>query len=229
MLFTSATLMGAEYIAQSLGLPEREWAYLDMDSPFDPAHRPINWSPVMQMNKESTITEEDRRPMQQAIDTLISRYVTSGHPYGIIHAVSNRYRDQVLTESRFRGIMVTDPAIHASRVRADTPSVLVASNLTEGWDGYDSLCRFVIMPKVPFGDLGDEWTRRRRAVDNRTYDHQALVSVVQGAGRGMRHREDYADTWILDSAWGQLYRRHKAWLPKAFTDAYHHNVGLETS
>lgn len=227
VLFTSATLMGAEYIAESLGLPPREWAYLDMDSPFEPDRRPINYSPVVAMNKENMRSPEDRAEMQKAIDTLISRYVMREHPFGIIHTVSNWYRDAILTESRFRGIMVSDPEVHMARVAAGTPSVLVSANLTEGWDGVDNLCRFVIMPKVPFGDLGDEWTRRRRAVDARTYDHSALVSVVQGAGRGMRHREDYCDTWILDGAWGSLFKRHQDWLPKAFLDAYHHNVPLQ--
>lgn len=226
VLFTSATLMGADYIAESLGLPDREWAYLDMDSPFDPDRRPINYAPVMTMNRKNTSTPEDRAKMQRAIDSVISKYISNGNPYGIIHAVSNWYRDAVLTESRFRGIMNSDAQVHAQRVAAGKPSVLVAANLTEGWDGVDNLCRFVIMPKVPYADLSDQWTMRRRTVDARTYDHQALVAVVQGAGRGMRHREDFADVWILDGAWGSLYKRHNNWLPKAFTDAYHHDVSF---
>ena len=54
----------------------------------------------------------------------------------------------------------------------------------------------------------------------------ALVAIVQGAGRGVRHREDYADTWILDEMWNMLLRKRKSWLPQSFMDAYHHNVRL---
>ena len=226
VMFTSATLMGVDYITESLALPSREWAYLDVDSPFDPDRRPINYAPVMSMSRNNSRTPEDRAPMQKAVDTLISRYVTHGQPWGIIHSVSNWYRDALLTESRFRGIMVQDAAEHAQRVANNQPSVLVASNLIEGWDGVDNLCRFIIMPKVPFADLSDAWTKQRQAVDARTYTHQAIVSVVQGAGRGMRHREDYCDTWILDESWSNLYKRHRDWLPKAFLDAYHHNTPL---
>lgn len=227
VMFTSATLMGAEYIAEMLGLPEREWAYLDVDSPFNPEQRPVNYSPVVSMNHELMSTVEGREPMRSAMDSLISRYVAAGEPWGVIHAVSNRYRDAILTESRWRGIMTSSVEEHEAQVGLGKPSVLVSASITEGWDGADRLCRFALIPKIPFADLSDAWTRARRAVDARTYDHQALVSVVQGVGRGMRHRADYCDSWILDGAWSRLYRMHKNWLPKAFLDAYHHNVPME--
>ena len=225
LLATSATLTGANYFSELLGLPEGEWAYLDVDSPFGASKRPVLFSPVMVMNRDVQ-SEEDRRPMQSAIDTLISRYVSKGFPWGVIHSVSKKYRDFLLTESRFRGIMVTESKDHEQRVADGRPSVLVSPSVTEGWDGVDNLCRFIIIPKVPFADLSDAWTRRRMNEDARTYAQQALVSIVQGAGRGMRHRDDFCDTWILDEAWASLYRRYKDWLPKSFIESYHHNVPL---
>lgn len=225
-IFTSATLMGAEYIAETLGLPDGSWAYLDIPSPFPTRNRPINYAPVMAMNYKNTATPEGRRPMQEAIDRLIEFYVLNDRPTGLIHAVSNKYRDNILTESRWRAIMVSTPSEHEENVRNGRPSVLVAANLTEGWDGVDDLCRFVLMPKVPFPSLGDKRTALRKEEDARSYDHRALVSIVQGAGRGVRHTEDYADTWILDRNWRILMAKRKDWLPEAFLSAYHHNVQL---
>ena len=107
-------------------------------------------------------------------------------------------------------------------------SVLVAANLIEGWDGRDDLCRFVLMPKVPYPNLGDKRTALRKDEDQRSYDHRALVAIVQGAGRGVRHKEDSGDTWILDAAWRQLIARRGSWLPQSFKDAYNHNCALPT-
>lgn len=225
-VFTSATLMGAEYIAESLGLPDGSWAYLDMASTFPVANRPINYSPVDGMNATKLATPEGRATMQEAVDDLIEFYVRGGKPWGVIHAVSNRYRDFILTESRWRGIMVSTPDEHEAKVSAGEASVLVAANLTEGWDGRDDLCRFVIMPKVPFPNLGDKRTKIRMQEDARSFDHKALVAIVQGAGRGVRHREDYCDTWILDKAWQMLFSKRRDWLPQSFVDAYHHKVAL---
>ena len=227
-VFTSATLMGAEYIAETLGLPDGSWAYLDMPSTFPTANRPINYAPVTSMNATKMATAEGREPMQAAIDDLIYFYVLGGKPWGVVHAVSNKYRDFILTESRWSGIMVSTPEEHEARVEAGEPSVLVAANLTEGWDGRDDLCRFVLIPKVPFPNLGDKRTKIRMQEDARSFDHKALVAIVQGAGRGVRHREDYCDTWILDKAWQMLLSKRRDWLPQSFMDAYHHKVALPT-
>lgn len=224
VMLLSATLMGAEYIANTLGFPDGSWAYLDLPSTFPVANRPVNFSPVVAMSARST--DEDYEKMQAAIDHLIEYYMLNGAPSGMIHAVSNNYRDRILTSSRFRGIMRTDPTHHEDAVKRGEASVLVAANLVEGWDGADNLCRFVIMPKVPFPNLGDKRTRIRMQEDGRSFDHKALVAVVQGAGRGVRHRQDYADTWILDANWAQLRARRYDWLPDAFTSAYHHRVAL---
>jgi Rad3-related DNA helicase len=225
-VMTSATLMGAEYTADTLGLPVGTWAYLDLPSPFAARNRPINFSPVETMNASKIANPAARAPMQAAIDRLIEYYVLNGNPAGIVHAVSNKYRDIILTESRWAGILTKDPVEHASRVERGEASVIVAANLSEGWDGIDSLCRFVIMPKVPFPNLGDRRTSIRKDEDGRSFDHSALVAIVQGAGRGVRHAADTADTWILDGAWSMLYKRRRDWLPEAFMSAYHHKVQL---
>lgn len=226
VLLLSATLMGAEYIASTLGFPDGSWAYLDLPSTFPVANRPINFAPVPGVTMSHKSTEDDYAKMQAAIDHLVEYYCLNGSPSGIIHAVSNNYRDRILTNSRFRGIMRTDADQHEAAVARGEASVLVAANLAEGWDGVDALCRFVIIPKVPYPNLGDKRTMIRKNEDPRSFDHKALVAVVQGAGRGVRHRADYADTWILDPGWAALRARRHEWLPDSFTSAYHHRVQL---
>ncbi len=225
-LFTSATLMGAEYVAELLGLPDGSWAYLDMPSVFPASHRPINFAPVMKMAAAQVSDPVARAKMQAAVDQIIMHYLQAGAGTGIIHAVSNKYRDFLLTESVFRGIMTADVSEHEAKVNNQAPSVLVAANLAEGYDGKDELARFVIMPKVPFPNLGDTRTKLRMQEDGRSFDYQALVAVVQGAGRGVRTPDDYADTWILDELWSMLYAKRKSWLPTSFRESYHHKVQL---
>ena len=226
VVMTSATLIGAEFVAELMGLPAESWAYLDLPSTFPVKNRPIMYSPVDQMNAGRMSTLEGRAKMQTAMDELIDFYVLNGKAAGVIHSVSNRYRDQILQESRWGSIMTSSISEHEGKVRQGLPSVLVAANVTEGWDGADELCRFILMPKVPFPNLGDERTRLRKEEDQRSYDFKALVSIVQGSGRGVRHARDFADTWILDGSWRMLHARasRNGWLPDAFTSAYHHAV-----
>jgi Rad3-related DNA helicase len=224
VLFTSASLLDIEYTAELMGIPEDSYAYLDLPSTFPVENRPVNYSPVCRMNKDRGSTVEGRREMQSAIDEFIGFYLSQGRGTGLIHAVSNRYRDNILTESRWHDILTSDPEEHRRKVERGLPSVIVAANMTEGWDGVDDLARFILMPKAPYPNLGDPRVRARYDADGRSFDHSTLVSVVQGAGRGVRHKEDTADTWILDEAWGRLYRSRKDVLPTSFKDAYHHRV-----
>lgn len=228
VVMTSATLMGADFYTDSLGLPEGSWAYLDIPSTFPASHRPINYAPVVRMNAAAMVPGENavRAKMQSAMDGIIDSYVGRGVISGLIHAVSKKYLAYILTESRYGFMMVSDPAEHERRVRSGEASILVAANLMEGWDGKDGLCRFILMPKVPFPDLGDRRTKIRMEEDSRSYDHKALVAVVQGVGRGCRNTEDWCDSWILDENWRFIYAKRRGWLPRSFLDAYKHSVRL---
>lgn len=225
-IFMSATLLAPDLMERMLGLPPNSYSYLDLPSPFPKDNRPINYRPVMPMSVKTTSTPEGRRPMQEAMDKLIEHYLLKGDKCGIIHAVSRRYRDQIVEESRWKGVMTTDPLVHSGKSNRKEASVLVSDNIIDGWDGADDLCRFVIMPKVPFPNLGDKAVLARQTLDPRSYDYQAVVSIIQGVGRGVRHETDHADSWILDSNWDSLMKRRMHWLPKSFLDVYKHGVSI---
>ena len=226
VLMMSATLLAPDLMEKTLGLPPGSYAYLDLDSPFPAANRPINYAPVMRMNATSMSTAEGRTPMQEAMDRLIDYYLLSGRKCGIIHAVSRKYRNAISAESRWKDIITNDISTHEQRAATNQASVLVADNIIDGWDGADNKCRFVLIPKVPFANLGDKHVALRQQQDPRSYDYNALVSVVQGVGRGVRHQHDTAESWILDAGWEQLYKRRGTWLPQSFLSAYHHGVEL---
>ena len=226
VMMMSATLLAPDLMERTLGLPPGSYAYLDLDSPFPPAHRPINYAPVQRMNLAATSTVEGRAPMSKVMDKLIDGYLLTGRKCGIIHAVSRVYRDAIVAESRWRHVMTTDPLQHARSSASGRASVLVSDNIIDGWDGKDDLCRFVLIPKVPFANLADRHVKLRQQKDPRSYDYSALVSVIQAVGRGVRHNLDEAESWILDGSWEDLYRRRGNWLPQAFLSVYHHNVSL---
>jgi hypothetical protein len=167
-----------------------------------------------------------RKRMQDAMDYLIQWYLLRGTRGVVIHAVSNIYRNLILTESRWRDMMTSDPDVHESNIDAGESSILVAANVLEGWDGTDDYCGLTIMPKVPFGNLGDTRVKKQMEADPRSYDYTALIGVIQGAGRGTRHETDHSDTWILDENFASLYKRRRGWMPKWFDESLHMNVSL---
>ena len=86
----------------------------------------------------------------------------------------------------------------------------------------DDMCRFIIFAKAPFLNLGDKMTSTRAysgKMGNFWYKSNACQTVVQGAGRGMRHKDDYCVTYLLDGNITKMMIDSPKLFPKWFRDA----------
>jgi ATP-dependent DNA helicase DinG len=83
----------------------------------------------------------------------------------------------------------------------------------------DDLSRFQIITKVPYPNLGDRWTDAKRKASRQWYTWQTALKLVQGYGRSVRSKEDWAKTYVLDSAFGPFVNRNKNILPDWFIQA----------
>jgi Helicase C-terminal domain len=99
------------------------------------------------------------------------------------------------------------------------PTVLISPSLHLGLDLKDDLSRFQIITKVPYLSLGDRWIDEKRKRSEQWYSWQTALRLVQGYGRSIRSKDDWATTYVLDSAFGPFVRRNKNILPDWFTQA----------
>jgi hypothetical protein len=83
----------------------------------------------------------------------------------------------------------------------------------------DDLSRFQIITKVPYPDLGDRWINEKRKISGQWYTWQTALRLVQGYGRSIRSKEDWAKTYVLDSAFLPFVRKNKNILPHWFIQA----------
>jgi hypothetical protein len=86
-----------------------------------------------------------------------------------------------------------------------------------GLDLKDDLSRFQIITKVPYPNKGDIWTDKKRKIDEDWY-WQTALKLIQGYGKSIRSKEDWARTYVLDSAFG-YFVKNKIILPDCFTQA----------
>ena len=100
-------------------------------------------------------------------------------------------------------------------------SVLITTYLREGYDGRDERCRLIIIPKVPFPNIGDEVIKRRMKLNPKWYTIKTVNTLVQMIGRAVRSPTDYAEVYILDSQFKKLYNRAKQLFPDAVKEAIH--------
>lgn len=73
------------------------------------------------------------------------------------------------------------------------------------------------MVKVPYPSTKDRWIDAKRKRYNGWYNWHTSIKLVQAYGRSVRSKDDWAKTYILDSAFKMFVYRNK--LPKWYTEA----------
>jgi ATP-dependent DNA helicase DinG len=63
------------------------------------------------------------------------------------------------------------------------------------------------------------WINEKRKLSGQWYNWRTGLRLVQGYGRSIRSREDWAVTYVLDSGFGNFIKKNKNILPDWFTYA----------
>jgi ATP-dependent DNA helicase DinG len=92
--------------------------------------------------------------------------------------------------------------------------VLVESKIQK-----DELSRLQIITKVPYPNIGDRRINEKRKINEQWYSWQTALRLIQGYGRSIRSKEDWAKTYVLDSAFGYFVEKNRNILPDWFIQA----------
>jgi ATP-dependent DNA helicase DinG len=77
----------------------------------------------------------------------------------------------------------------------------------------DDLSRFQVIIKVPYLSLGNRWIDEKRRRNEQWYSWQTALKLIQGYGRSIRSKDDWATTYIIDGAFGYFVSRNRNILP----------------
>lgn len=92
--------------------------------------------------------------------------------------------------------------------------ILIGPSIYEGIDFPDEMCRFIIIMKMPYPSLGDEFTKAKMNIYKGWYESHTSNIIIQGIGRGVRNKTDWCRTFILDGNFIRLYNTTKSQYPK---------------
>ena len=225
-LIMSASFVGAEETARELGLDDGEWTVITMPSTFPVLSRPI--IPVDVARVTAKTKDESYPLIARSIARILER-----HPDEriLIHTVSYDLGKQMvehLSHTSHRSRLVTyNSAVEredALKRYLDNPSgVLLAPSFDRGVDLPKDDCRVIIVPKVPYGNLGDKQISTRAFGTGRAgkiwYKRRAIQTLCQMTGRGMRSADDSCTTYILDSEFSKLFQENRRMFPKWWAEA----------
>lgn len=227
ILFMSATFPPIRVICRSLNIPREDIEYIRLPSIFDRVKRPVFYTPVGSMAHRYI-----KETLPLALDWISNFLKTHNTHKILVHCVNYKIVSAILSAINSGVIENTENMnvyYHMSSedrqdainsFRDDTnPCLLLSPSVETGLDLPYDMCRYQIIVKVPYLNLGDIQTRTRAKLDRLWYLSMAAMRIVQACGRIVRAEDDWGVTYILDSCFADLIRRHKDLFPEWFLDA----------
>lgn len=216
ILIMSATILDFDIFCRNVGLDRNLVKFIEVSSDFPPENRPIYRLNTAYLNYTSLQLESVQRSLAEAIDKIMDLHVNDK---GIIHTTSYaqiRFIERLLSKKNGARLISTDPHIPRDEIIArhwmesNGRSVLISPSLHTGLDLKDDQSRFQILVKIPYPSRADRWIEKKRLIDGgRWYGWQTGLRLVQACGRSIRSKEDWAKTYVLDSAFDRFIRENK--------------------
>lgn len=209
-LMMSGTLPAESIVTQLLGIDEN-YDYFEVKSDFPIQNRKVHVVGNIDMSWKNRRINEGI--LQQKVEEIINK---NQNKRGMILVSSYDLLNQIKQYST----RITD---NYEIFKIVSDSVLISAADWRGLDLKDDLCRFIIIAKIPYASLGDflikSKVHSRGSFGQMWYISDAITKMVQGYGRGCRHRDDYCETYIIDSSINDVIRKHKKLCPSYFLEA----------
>lgn len=227
-LFMSSTILNKNAFCADLGIKADDVAFLSLPSEFAVANRPIYYMPVMKMNAKWQEPENagGRTAMLKRVNGLLDIHKNDS---GIIHTANYKVAiwlaenlvcpNHVVYSHNPQDDMNRKEAI-GGYLDSAIPSILISPSITEGLDLKEDLARFAMIVKTPFGNLGDQWIKRRMDMSTEWYRRMAIKEIIQGGGRIVRGPDDEGTVYILDASFGYLYSNSLNLVPEWWKESY---------
>jgi len=224
ILIMSATILNHKAFCRSVGLSSDDIKFIQVQSDFPVENRPIIPLNVAYLNYNNLHSAQVQANIARTVDNIMSLHATEK---GIIHTTSYEQLNFIkenISRPNARRLLVTDPEIQRDEVisqhaNSTRPTVLISPSLHTGLDLKEELSRFQIITKVPYPNKNDRWTNAKRDVDEDWYYWQTALKLIQAYGRSIRSKDDWAKTYILDSAFGYFVKKNMNILPDWFRQA----------
>lgn len=215
-IFMSATLPNKTLFSKLFQIPESEITYISANTPFPESNRKIflcNTYEYTYKNKNQA-----QSSMISKVKEILFRH---SNEKGLVLTSSNS--DIEILQKASKRIIRADARnrdLAIEKLKLSKNKVLCSASFWEGYDGKDDLCRFIIITKIPFGNISDKIISSRLYSSGQFgklwYNTVAANMIIQGAGRGVRHIDDYCICYILDSQIEKIIKYFPLYIKNVF-------------
>lgn len=206
----SATICNPKSYADEIGIDR--YKYVKMENEIPVENRIVYVNPV-QLVKNNPLD----RHMMAAISEIID--INKGNN-GIIHTVSFDRAKEIQDNLKSKRFFISNKSEEIeNEFKKGEGKILLSPSVIEGYDFKDDLSRFQIFVKIPYLSVADKLNSHMFEANKALYFRRAILKIVQGCGRSIRHKDDWALTYILDSGFNTLYHYNNEIFPEWFRES----------
>ena len=179
-------------------------------------------SPVVFVNRHKLSFRERETSLPKVVkilDQIISKH--SGQR-GVIHTGSYMFANYIKQNSKHTFRLMDyenskDKKGIIELFKKKDDAVLMGPSLLEGLDLKDDISRFQIFFKVPYPNVSDPLIKAKMQHSKEWYDWKTGISIMQGVGRSVRSKDDWAVTYVLDACFRSLINK-QGFFPPSFQE-----------
>lgn len=218
VFFMSGTIIDKELFCYLNGIDEKLTEYYSIPSPFDVKSRPIYYLPLGKMTySEKENTFKNYIPY---IKKILNKYKGKK---GIIHTNSFELANWIKNEIKDPRLLFHDSTnkdeVLRFHIKSDKPTVIVSPSMGTGVSFDNDTARFQIIAKIPYPSLGSNKNKLRQKNNSKWYSWKTSATLQQSCGRIVRSSDDYGDTIIIDSSFGDIMKYNSHLLPDWFINS----------
>lgn len=218
----SATFADPSKYIKSIAINDAK--YIKMDSTFN-----FEKSPIYFFGKRKMVFKEMQNNLPWLYKTIDDIFDMHPNERGIIHTASYDLTSKIYNniDKKHRNRLLiysgTEEKLQVlDLLKVNKDKVIIGPSLTHGLDLKDEWCRFLIFAKVPYLSLSDKFVAAKLKIDPEWYRWKACIEILQGVGRCIRHKDDWAVTYFLDGTLSDLIHYNKRSFPyKEFLSRIH--------
>lgn len=215
VILMSGTILNPDMLSKMLGIENESRDYIALPCPFPKENRPIIY---VKFGKMSYYEKADT--FKRAVPIIKKILERNSKNKGIIHTGNYQFNKWIQNSIKNKRLLIHDSSTREKmldhHLRSELETVLVSPSMMNGVDLKDELSRFQIILKVPFPNLMSSKIKKRLETNPDWYNWKTLVDVMQSYGRSIRSRNDWAETYVLDSCFDQVISRD---MPNYFKEA----------
>ena len=221
-IMMSATIGGFDAFCENIGTKyltlneDEEIGFTQIPSTFD-----FSKSPIYFLNRYKMSYAEKETSFKMLKPIIYKICNQFGEQRGMIqtgsYANAKEIYDNAPIELRRRMLLYNNAKEKTTQITIHQMSkntILIGPTLVEGIDLPGEQCRFIVILKVPYPTIVDEYVKAKIKLFPLWYNSVTSNVIIQGIGRGVRSNDDYCTTYILDACFLSLYNSTKQQYPE---------------